>query len=136
MYDFSFPRDLRVVAAETSSFAFFMDILLFPSICEQTSEHQKCNRVANWISLKTELKTENRVTQFEDNAEFRGVERGTLPEAVFLYLESFDFHIQRRPRNSKFGSGTIWPSNFSIAFRKSRFDAFLLIVLEGLRERT
>jgi hypothetical protein len=58
-----------------------------------STDHEKCNRVANWISLKTELETENRVTQFEEDAEFRGVEKGTLPDAVFLYLEVFDFHI-------------------------------------------
>jgi hypothetical protein len=34
-------------------------------------------------------------------------------------------------RNSKFGSGAIWASNFSTAFRESRFDAFFLILLEG-----
>jgi hypothetical protein len=27
------------------------------------------------------------------DAEFWGVERGALPDAVFLYLEMFDFHI-------------------------------------------
>jgi hypothetical protein len=58
-----------------------------------STDHKKGNRVANGISLKTELETENRGTQFGENAEFWGVERGTLPEAVFLYLESFDFHI-------------------------------------------
>jgi hypothetical protein len=48
--------------------------------------------MANWISVKTELETGNRVTQFEENAELWGVERGALPDAVFLYLELFDFH--------------------------------------------
>ena len=58
-----------------------------------STDHEKCNRVANWISLKTELETENRVTQFEENAEFWGVERGTLRDPIFLDLELFDFHI-------------------------------------------
>jgi hypothetical protein len=65
------------------------------------------------------LEKENRVTQFGENAAFWGVERGTLPDAVFPYLELFNFRIQRRTRNSEFGSGSIWPSNLSIAFRKS-----------------
>jgi len=64
-----------------------------PHSIDSSTGHERCNRVANWISLKTELETENRVTQFEENAEFRGVERATLPEAVFPYLESFGFHI-------------------------------------------
>jgi hypothetical protein len=62
--------------------------------------------------------------------DFGELKEGTLPDAVFLYLELFDFHIKRRPRNSEFGSDAIWPSNFSIGFRESRFDQFLLIVLE------
>jgi hypothetical protein len=58
-----------------------------------STDHEKCNPVANWISLKTELETENRVTQFEGNAEFWGDERGNLPDAVFVCLELFDLHI-------------------------------------------
>jgi hypothetical protein len=57
-----------------------------------STDYEKCKRVANWISVKTELETRNRVTQFEENAELWGVERGALPDAVFLYLELFDFH--------------------------------------------
>jgi hypothetical protein len=59
------------------------------------SEHRsrECNRVANWISLKTELETKNRGTQFGENAELWGVERGALRDAIFLDLELFDFHI-------------------------------------------
>jgi hypothetical protein len=64
-----------------------------PHSLHPSTDHEKCNRVANWISLKTELETEIRVTQFGENAGFWGVERGTLPDAVFLYLELFDFHI-------------------------------------------
>ena len=59
-----------------------------------------------------------------------------LPNVVFLDVELLDFQIQRRPWNTEFGSGSIWPSNFSVAFRKSRFDESLLIVMEVLFERT
>ena len=38
-------------------------------------------------------RNENRLTGVEENAGFWGVERGTLPAPVFLYLEVFDFHI-------------------------------------------
>ena len=58
-----------------------------------------------------------------------------LQDGVFLYVELFDFRIERRPRNSEFGSRAIQPSNFSVAFRKSRFDELLLIVLDVLCER-
>ena len=64
-----------------------------------------------------------------------GIERAGLPNGVPFYVELFDFQIQRRPRNSEFGGGSIWPSDNSVAFGKSRFDEFLLIVVEGLRER-
>src|SRR5260370_11250375 len=70
------------------------------------------------------------------NARILGVQRGGLPEAVFLYAELFDLHFKRRPRNSEFGSRTLCSSNSSLTFRKSRFDEFLLIVLDGLCERT
>src|ERR1700731_2814214 len=63
------------------------------------------------------------------------VERGYLPEGVFLYVELFDFQIQRRTRNSKFGSRSIWPGNFPLTLRESRFDEFLLIDLDHLCER-
>src|SRR5258708_30387650 len=59
-----------------------------------------------------------------------------LPDGVFLYVELLDFEIQRRPRNPEFGSGSIWAGNFSVAFPKTRFDEFLLIVLEVPGERT
>ena len=54
----------------------------------------------------------------------------------FFMLSCLIFNSSDRPRNSEFGSRSIWPRNFSVAFRKSRFDEFLLIVLEGLCERT
>ena len=85
--------------------------------------------------------TENRVeqevgvTESQEGARILGVERG-LPKGVSFYVELFDFQIQRRPRNSEFGCGSIWSSNYSVAFGKSRFDEFLLIALEGLREKT
>ena len=59
-----------------------------------------------------------------------------LADGVFRYVELFDFQIQRRPWDSEFGSGSIWPSNFSVAFHKSRLDEFLLIALKGSCERT
>ena len=59
-----------------------------------------------------------------------------LPDVAFRYVELFDFQIQRGPRNPEFGCGSIWSSNYSVAFRKSRFDEFLLIALECLREKT
>ncbi len=52
-----------------------------------------------------------------------------LPDSVLLYVELFDFQIQGRPRNSEVGSRSIWPSNFSLTFRKSRFDESLLIIM-------
>ncbi len=70
------------------------------------------------------------------SARIPAVQRGDLPDGVFLYVELFDFRIQRRTRNSEFGSGPICPRNFSVAFRQSGFDELLLIVLEGLCERT
>ena len=69
------------------------------------------------------------------SARILGVE-GELPDRVLLYVELLDFQIQRGPRNSEFGSGSIWPSNFSFAFCKSRLDEFLFIALEGFCERT
>jgi hypothetical protein len=54
----------------------------------------------------------------------------------FLDVEVFDFQIPRRPGNFEFGSRSIWPGNFSVAFRKSRFYEFLLIALDGLCEKT
>ena len=61
-------------------------------------------------------------------AKILGVERANLPEGVSLYVEVFDFKIQRRPGNSVFRRRTSWPSNFSVAFGKSPFNEFLLIV--------
>jgi hypothetical protein len=43
-------------------------------------------------------------------------------------LSCLIFKIQGRARNSEFGSRSIWPSKFSLTFRKSRFDESLLIV--------
>ena len=70
------------------------------------------------------------------SARILGVRRWDLLDGVFLYFELLDFQIQRRPRNSEFGSGAIWPGNFSVAFRKSSLDEFLLVVLKVLFERT
>src|SRR5260370_7725284 len=81
-------------------------------------------------------RTRNWSDRILGRARILGVQRGGLPEGVFLYVELFDFEIQRRPRNSELGGRTIWPSNFSLTFRTSRFDEFLLIVLDGLREST
>ncbi len=64
------------------------------------------------------------------------VQRWNLPDGVFLYVELFDSQFERRPWNSEFGSRSIWPSNFSVAFRKRRFDEFLLIALDALCEST
>ena len=61
--------------------------------------------------------------------------RGPLPDGVFPDVELFDFQIERRPRNSEFGSRTIWSSNYSVAFCKSRLDKFLFIVVEFLGEK-
>ena len=69
------------------------------------------------------------------NARIPGVQRGDLREGTFVYVELFDFQIQGRPRNSEFSSRAMWPSNFSVTFRKSRFDEFLLVVLDVLCER-
>jgi len=52
---------------------------------------------------------------------------------VFLDIELFDFQIQSRARNSEFGGSSIRPGNFSAAGRKSRFDEFFLVAVEGLR---
>ena len=57
-----------------------------------------------------------------------------LPDGVLPDVELFDFQIQRRPRNSEFGSRAIWSSNYSVAFRKSRLDKFPFIVAEVLCE--
>src|SRR5580704_3041331 len=64
------------------------------------------------------------------------VQRLYLPEGVFLYVELFDPQIQGRPRHPEFCSRSIWPSNFSVAFCQSRFDEFLLIILDRLCEGT
>jgi hypothetical protein len=45
-----------------------------------------------------------------------------LPEGVFPNVELLDLHFKRRPVNSEFGSRSIWPRNFPLTFRKSRFD--------------
>ena len=58
-----------------------------------------------------------------------------LPDRVFSDVELFDFQIQRRARNSEFDSRAIWSSNYSVAFRKSRLDKFLFIVVEVLWEK-
>ena len=73
---------------------------------------------------------DRRTTAIKDNV--RGTTLADLSDGLFLYIELFDFQIQRRPRDSEFGSRTIWPSNFSVAFRKSRFNEFLLIVVKVL----
>src|SRR5260370_36676455 len=70
------------------------------------------------------------------NARILGVERRNLPDGLFLYVELFDLQIQRRPRNSEFGSRPVEPGNFSVAHCKSCFDKFLLIATQGLGERT
>ena len=61
--------------------------------------------------------------------------RGHLLGGGFLYLELFDFQIQRRSWNSEFGSRATWPSNFSVAFRERCFYEFLFVVLKVLFER-
>ena len=68
-------------------------------------------------------------------ARILGGQRGALPDGVLPDVELFDFKIQRRPRNSEFDSRAIWSSNYSVAFRKSRLDKFLFIVVEALGER-
>ena len=55
---------------------------------------------------------------------------------VFLDVELFDFQIQRRARNSESDGGSIWSGNLSIALRQRGFNEFLLIALDGLREKT
>src|SRR5258708_3460506 len=52
----------------------------------------------------------------------RGAFNNVLLDVVPPYVELFDFQIQRRPRNPEFGSGSIWPGNFSVAFHKRGFD--------------
>src|SRR5437899_25328 len=68
------------------------------------------------------------------NARILGV-RG-LPKVVFLYVELFNFQIQRRPRNSELDCRTAWPSDFSVAFSESCFDELLLIAQHVLCQRT
>src|ERR1700687_1560638 len=85
--------------------------------------------------IENTARKENWSDRILGSARFLGVERGGLADGVFLYVELFDFQIQRRPRNSEFGSRSIWPRNFSVAFRKSRFDEFFLKALEILCER-
>ena len=58
----------------------------------------------------------------------------SLPDGVLPDVELFDFQIQRRARNSEFDSRAIWSGNYSVAFRKSRLDKFLFIVVEVLGE--
>jgi len=57
-----------------------------------------------------------------------------LPDGVLPDVELFDFQIQRRARNSEFDSRAIWSSNCSVAFRESRLDKFLFILVEVLGE--
>jgi len=75
------------------------------------------------------------MTECWECARILGVRRGALPDGVLPDVELFDLKIQRRPRNSKFDSRAIWSSNYSVAFRKSRLDKFLFIVVEVLGER-
>ena len=87
------------------------------------------------MSLKTVLEKGVGVTESWELPEFWEFNEG-LPEGIFLYIELFDLHFKRRAVNSEFGGSTIWPCNFSLTFRESRFDEFLLMVLKGLCERT
>ena len=100
------------------------------------TDHMRCNRVPNLDLTENRARKRNLSDRILGSARIPGVEQGGLPDVVFLYVELFDFQIQRRPRNSEFGGGSIWPGNFSVAFRKSRFDEFLLIAVEGLCEKT
>jgi hypothetical protein len=65
--------------------------------------------------LKTGLEEEIAVTESWEVPEFWQLNE-RLPDGGFLYVELFDFQIQRRPRDSEFGSRSTWPSNFSVAF--------------------
>ena len=58
-----------------------------------------------------------------------------LPDGVLPDVELFDLEIQRRPWDSEFDRRAIWSSNYSVAFRKSRLDKFLFIVVEALGEK-
>jgi hypothetical protein len=69
-------------------------------------------------------------------ARILGAYRSDLPDAMLSYVQLFDFQIQRRPRNSEFGSRSVRSSNFSVAFRQSRFDEFPFVTLKGLCQRT
>ena len=74
------------------------------------------------------------MTECWECARILGVERRALPDGVLPDVELFDLKIQRRPRNSEFDSRAIRSSNYSVAFRKSRLDKFLFIVVEVLGE--
>src|ERR1700681_1065824 len=88
MYDFSFPCDLRM-----SPFAFFMDILLFLSICEKTSDHRSREVQPSSQSDFAENRALKRNWSVRNVASGRipGVQRGELPDGVLLYVELFDF---------------------------------------------
>jgi hypothetical protein len=85
---------------------------------------------------RTFVSRESERANFCERSKAWKVRQGDLTDGLFPYVELFDLQIQRRPRNAEFGSRSIWPSDFSIAFRKSRFDQFSLIVLGFLCERT
>jgi len=61
---------------------------------------------------------------------FGELKEGPYPRLYFfiqsclIFISSFDRGIP------SLAAEPVWPSNFSVAFRESRFDQFLLIVLE------
>jgi hypothetical protein len=43
---------------------------------------------------------------------------------MFVNLQSFDFRVERLPRNSELGSRPAWTRDSAIALRQSGFDHF------------
>src|ERR1700735_3481269 len=105
--------------------------LLRPRSCHPGAGHKRCTRAPKWISLEIGMEREIGVTESWEVPGFRE-SNGGLPAGVFLYVELFDFQIQRRPRNSESDSGSIWSGNLPVALRQRGLDEFLLIAVDGL----
>jgi len=82
-------------------------------------------------ALKKELKCQER-SKVAGFREFNG----ELPDGCFFMLSCLIFNSSDDRGIPSLGSRPIWPRNFSVASRQCRLNELLLIVLDGLNERT
>jgi len=79
----------------------------------------ECNRVANWISLKRRIETQDRVTQFGESAEFQAARQRRREEDLAL-TDSLIFGVELLTKNWHFSQITALASTVrGLVFNKT-----------------